>query len=166
MLATRIVIRSTLTLGLAGASLAACGDNDQPATGRGTSTPPTVARDTGMPMSTMPARAAGSGAMVDQMRVHLQAMRAMTADSLRAALPLHREMVDAMLPQMTREIMEMNVPANPRWQALMDSVHRDLDVMRGLTGVALDRAMAAHRVRLTELLDLHDSVMASRASRR
>ena len=117
-------------------------------------------------MSAMPARAIGSGAMVEQMRVHLQTMRAMTADSLRAALSMHREMVDAMLPQMTREMMQMKLPANPRWHVLMDSVHHDLDDMRGVTGVALDSAVAAHRARLIRLMDLHDSVTASRASRK
>lgn len=118
-----------------------------------------AAADTSMPMAGMPARAVGSGAMVEQMRVSLQMMQAMNADSLRARLPMHREMTDGMLAQMTREMMDMKMPADPQWSALMDSVHRDLARMPGMNGAALEKTMADHRAQLTRLMAMHHNMM-------
>ena len=120
---------------------------------------PVAALDTGMPMQSMPARAVGSGAMVEQMRVHLQAMRAMNADSMRMGLPMHREMTDGMMAQMTREMMQMKMPADPRWSALMDSVHQDLARMPGMNGSDLEKTMAEHRARLTRLMEMHHRML-------
>lgn len=147
-----------LTVTLAVAAAAACArTSDQSA-----DSPPrraSAAADTGMPMTSMPARAVGSGAMVEQMRAHLRMMQALKADSLRAALSMHATMTDGMLAQMSKDMMDMKIPANRRWSALMDSVHQDLDAMRGMGGGALERAMAAHTARLTRLMAMHHAML-------
>ena len=125
-----------------------------------------VAADTGMPMRGMPARAVGSGAMVEQMRVHLRAMQAMTPDSMRAQLPMHREMTDGMMAQMTREMMDMKMPADPQWSALMDSVHQDLARMPDMTRPELEKTMAEHRARLTRLMEMHHRMLEQQPARR
>ena len=125
-----------------------------------------AAPDTGMPMQSMPTRAVGSGAMVEQMRLHLRAMEAMNADSVRMGLPMHVEMTDGMLAQMTREMMQMKMPADPRWSALMDSVHQDLARMPGMNGAELLKTMAEHRARLTRLMEMHHRMLEQQPPRR
>lgn len=114
----------------------------------------------------MTAPVAGSEGMMRRMRMSLDTMQALDAASLRARLPLHREMTDGMLAQMTREMMATKMPAAPQWSALMDSVHRDLDRMRGMGSPELVKTMADHRARLTRLMALHrDMAAAQRAPR-
>lgn len=121
-----------------------------------------VAADTGMPMHGMPARAT-SGTMAEQMRVHLQAMKAMNADSMRVQMPMHRQMADEMMAQMTRDMAGMKMPGDARWSALMDSVHQDLARMPGMNGGELETTMPAHHARLTRLMDMHRGMMGPKA---
>ena len=118
------------------------------------------AADTGMPMHGMPARAVGSGAMVEQMRMHLQTMQAMKADGMRAQMPMHRQMADSMIAQMASDMANMKMPADPRWSALMDSVRQDLTRMPGMDGAELEKTMAAHHSRLIRLMEMHQKMMA------
>lgn len=148
---------------LALAVAAACGTANDRSADSATHKAP-VAPDTGMPMQSMPARAVGSAAMVEQMRVHLQTMRAMNADSMRMGLPMHREMTDGMLAQMTREMMQMKMPADSQWSALMDSVHQDLARMPGMNGAELEKTMADHRARLSRLMEMHHRMLERKSA--
>jgi hypothetical protein len=145
------------TLVLAFSVMAACGTTTDRAadSASGKAAVPT---DTGMPMHAMPARAT-SGTMAAEMRVHLQAMKAMSADSMRARLSMHQQMADAMMAQMSTEMAGMKMPSDPRWSALMDSVHQDLARMPGMNGVELETTMAAHHARITRLMDMHSGMM-------
>lgn len=54
----------------------------------------------GMPMHTMPSRSVGSGTMMEEMRATMRAMQSASGDSLRAAVPMHRQMASDMMAPM------------------------------------------------------------------
>lgn len=116
--------------------------------------------DTGMSAHSMSSQAAGSGAMMEQMRGQMQAMRAMNGDAMQAQMPMHRQMVESMMAQMTRDMTGMKVAADPRWSALMDSVRQDLARMPGMNGAALEKMMPAHDGRVTRMMEMHQKMMA------
>ena len=147
--------RINILLGLA--ALSGCGTSNQSADHTTARNPDSGAA--GMPMHGMPSRAAGSGAMIDEMRVHMRTMQAVSADSIRAGMPMHREMMTTMLAEMTRDVSEMKMPANTRWSALMDSVRQDMERMPGMDAAAMAVAMPMHHQRLTRLMDMHQHEM-------
>lgn len=108
-----------------------------------------------MPMHTMPARAVGSGTMMEEMRATMRTMQAVSADSVRTAMPMHRQMASDMLAQMNKETSDMKIPADVRWSGLMDSLRQDLARMPGMSAGELATLMPAHHGRLTRLMDLH-----------
>jgi hypothetical protein len=151
--------RINILLGLA--ALSGCGtSNDQSADHTTARNPDSGAA--GMPMHGMPSRAAGSGAMIEAMRTHMRTMQAVSADSIRAGMPMHREMMTSMLAEMTKDMSEMKMPANARWSALMDSVRQDMSNMLGMDANAMAAAMSAHHQRLTRLMDMHQHEMMQR----
>ena len=100
------------------------------------------------------------------MNSQLQTMQSLSADSLRAVMPMYREVTDGMLAQMTKEIMDMKVLQDGQWSALMDSVHQDLNTMRCMGGASLERAMAGHAARVARLVALYQSMMQSQRAPR
>ena len=113
----------------------------------------------GIPMHTMPSRAVGSGTMMEEMRATMRAMQSASGDSLRAAIPMHRQMASDMMAQMNREMAQMKITADSRWSGLMDSLRQDLARMPGINAGEVVRFLPAHHGRLTRLMDLHREVM-------
>lgn len=118
--------------------------------------------DTAMPMHSMPTRAVGSGAMMEEMRATMRAMQMMEADSLHSAMPMHRKMASDMLAQMNREMTEWKLPADARWSALMDSSRQDLARMPAMSAGEVAAIMPAHHGRLTRLMDMHRELAPSK----
>lgn len=113
----------------------------------------------GTPMHTMPSRAVGSGTMMEEMRATMRAMQSASGDSLRAAIPMHRQMASDMLAQMNKEMADMKMPADASWSGLMDSLRQDLARMPGMSAGEVATLMPAHQGRLTRLMDLHHETM-------
>ena len=107
-----------------------------------------------MPMHTMPARSVGSGTMMEEMRATMRTVQ-VSADSVRTAMPMHRQMASDMLAQMNKETSDMKIPTDVRWSGLMDSLREDLARMPGMSASELATLMPAHHGRLTRLMDLH-----------
>lgn len=100
-----------------------------------------------------------SGAMMDSMAAHMRGMDAASAASLQGMVPMHRRMAANMVAQMNTEMRGMNMPANPGWTALMDSVRQDLVRLPDLSGQQLQTLMTAHHGRLTRLMQGHRDMM-------
>jgi hypothetical protein len=99
------------------------------------------------------------GGMTPEMHAHMQMMRGASADSMKAMLPMHRQMVANMLAQMNGEMRQMNMAADPAWTATVDSLRQDLTRMPELSGAELSAMMPAHVGRVTRLAAMHQAMM-------
>ena len=102
-----------------------------------------------------------SPAMMDSMQTHMKKMLGnMSADQMAAMVPMHRQMVGAMLSQMTTEARAMNVPANAAWTALSDSVRQDLARLPEMKKSELKQAMPEQCARVGRLMHAYKKMMA------
>ena len=142
------------TLALTLAVLTACGER-------------TAAKDTTRVNSaatpaaqTAPAAASTeSGRMIEQVTVELRALDGASADSLRRALPTHRQLVANLIAEMNREMRDMHMQADASWTATVDSLRQDLTRMPDLGSGELAAMMPAHRARLERLMQAHRTMM-------
>jgi hypothetical protein len=93
------------------------------------------------------------------MRAHMERMSAMMPDSMRAAMPEHRQMVANMLAQMNREMSSMNMGADASWTATVDSIRSDLTSMPNMSAAEMGAMMPAHRARVERLMAMHQAMM-------
>lgn len=100
-----------------------------------------------------------SGAMMREMTAHMQMMEGMTGDSAAAMLRTHRQVVGNMMAQMNREMADMNMGADARWNATVDSLREDLIRMPELSPGELDQLMPDHRARVERLMEMHEEMM-------
>ncbi len=106
--------------------------------------------------------ASGSTQMMADMDAHLGMMGSATAaDSMKAMLPRHRQMVANLIAQFEREMRDMNMTGSAEWNAMLDSLRQDLRVMPDLSAQALGDFMPAHSSRVRRVIDMHRSMMAT-----
>lgn len=122
--------------------------------------PAPATQDTASPTSSMAGMngAGGSGTM-EQLQTHMRMMDGAGADSIKAMLPMHREMVTNMLAQFDKDVRGMGMASSAAWSASVDSVRQDVIRMPAMTGPALQQSMAAHRSRVTRLMESHREMM-------
>lgn len=102
----------------------------------------------------------GVGVM-DSMQTHMRMMDTISADRMKAMLPVHRQMAANMLSKMSADMRNMNMPADAAWSATADSLRQDLAHMPDMSAAELKVMMPAHHVRMTRLMQMHRD-MASR----
>ena len=100
-----------------------------------------------------------SGAMMTQMRARLRAQEGLSGDSLRAALPTHRQQAANLVAQLNTEMRGMNMAPDAAWQALTDSVRQDLTRLPDVGAAELGQMMTGHRARLERLMTMHETMM-------
>ena len=120
---------------------------------------PTAGGMKGDSMTGMAGMSGMAGGMSPEMQAHMTMMRGASADSMKAMLPTHRQMVANMLSQMNREMQQMNMAADAAWTATVDSLRQDLTRMPDLSGAELTAMMPAHMARATRLADMHQAMM-------
>ena len=149
-----IVFAVTLILAL---GTSACGGNDQAAEEAqvDTSAMPGMEGMEGMQGMEM----GPSAGMMREMSAHMQMMEGMSGDSAAAMLTTHRQMVGNMIAQMNREMRDMNMGADARWNATVDSLRDDLIRMPELSPGELDQLMPDHRARVERLMEMHEEMM-------
>ena len=96
----------------------------------------------------------GGGSMT-AMQAHMRMMQGASADSVRAMMPMHRQMAANMLAQMNREMRDMNMAGDAAWTATVDSVRQDLARMPE----AGAGDMTAHHGRMMRLMEMHQRMM-------
>lgn len=153
----------TKILPLLAVLLTACGSpepgNDQPSPPAAPAPPP-AAPESGSTAGMQGMSGMQTTGMTAQMRTHLQAMRGAGGDSLKAMLPVHRQMVANMLAEMNREMRQMNMTADPAWTATVDSLRQDLVRLPGMDVAELQSAMPGHKARLDRLMEMHQTMMS------
>ena len=111
-------------------------------------------------MAGMPGMGASTGGSVaQQMEVHMKAMKGVSADSLKAMLPMHRQMAANLIASFTKEMRDMNMAADAAWSATVDSLRADLRVLPDLSASELQARMPAHESRITRLIQMHQTMM-------
>jgi hypothetical protein len=121
-----------------------------------------TSRDTGMAgMEGMRGGAAGLGStqLMTVMDAQMGTMLNATADSMKAMLPMYRQMLANMIAQIDREMRDMNMTGDAAWNATLDSLRQDLRVMPDLSAQALRDLMPAHSLRVRRFIDTHRSMM-------
>jgi hypothetical protein len=145
-------------LALAGvATLAACRSaNDDAAGARDTA----ARADSAAGMAGMPGMTGMMGAgMMDSMQTHMRMMDTMSAEQMKAMLPMHRQMAGNTLSRMNQDMRSMNMPGDQAWNATADSLRHDLTRMPELSGQELKAMMPAHHARMTRLMQMHRDMM-------
>lgn len=102
----------------------------------------------------------GMGAMVesrmmDSMQSHMRAMEGMSLDRIEAMIPVHRQMVASMLSSFDDSMRQMNMPTDPAWVALRDSIRQDVTHMPDLSPSQLRTLVPRHHERLNRLMKMH-----------
>ena len=105
----------------------------------------------GRPGAGMGGGAMMGGPMMQRMRAHMDSMRGLGGDSVRARMGVHRQMVEDMLSQMD----EAETGAEEGADALADSVRTDLTRMRDMSAEELRTFMPEHRDRVMRLMGMH-----------
>ena len=100
-----------------------------------------------------------SGAMMDSMAAHMRGMDTISAASLQAMMPMHRQMAANMIAQMNSEMRGMNMQADASWTALMDSVRQDLVRLPELNAQQVKAFIPDHHGRLMRLMQRHRDMM-------
>lgn len=99
------------------------------------------------------------GGTVEEMQAHMRSMQGAGGDSLRAMLPMHRQMAANMIAKMNREMHDMNMAADGGWTATLDSLRRDLIRMPEMAAPELQSFMPDHQARLARLMQMHGAMM-------
>lgn len=111
-------------------------------------------------MAGMPGMGAASGnAIAQQIEAHLKATKGISADSLKAILPMHRQMAANLIASFTKEMRDMNMAADAAWSATVDSLRADLRLLPDLSARELRARMPAHESRITRLIQMHQAMM-------
>lgn len=100
-------------------------------------------------------------AMMDSMAAHMRMMDTASAATMESMLPMHRQMAADMLTRMNDERQSMNMPADARWEALTDSLRRDLDQLSETGAAERAALLSAHRDRMSRLMEAHRDMMRS-----
>jgi hypothetical protein len=121
-----------------------------------------AAQDTGA-MGGMPGMGGmQSGAMMTEMMSHMNMMQGVNGDSMKAMMPMHRQMAGNMLAQMNKEMQSMNMTGDSAWTATTDSVRTDLTRMPEMTPAELQAMMPDHHRRMLRLMEAHQAMMKNR----
>ena len=109
-------------------------------------------------MADMPGMSGMQGRM-DEMMAHMQAMQGASADSMRAMLPMHRQMLGNMIAQMNSQMRGMNMTADAQWNATVDSLRQDLTRMPEMSAQELHAFMPEHHDRVMRVMQKHRTMM-------
>ena len=123
-------------------------------------TEPDSASMPGMPgMQGMGGMKGGMAGMMGEMQSHMRMMETTNGDSLKAMLPMHRQMTANMISEMNREMKGMNMTGDAAWTTTMDSVRRDLTNLPEMSAAQLRDFMPGHRGRMMRLVEMHQGMM-------
>lgn len=148
----------TLVIMISVATLAACRASDRDTSMADDTTRAGVDTMSGMAGMRGTPGMMGAG-MMDSMQTHMRMMDTMSADQIKAMLPVHRTMATNMLTQMTSDMRSMNMTADAAWIATIDSLRQDLTRMGDMSGPALKAMMPAHQAGLRRLMEMHQNMM-------
>ena len=99
--------------------------------------------------------------MMPAMRAHMDSMMRLLPDQMSSMMAMHDRMMSQMLDRMGADMRGMQMSGSAEWNALTDSVKRDLAELPELKGKELSARMEAHAERVRRLLAMHEHMMGS-----
>ena len=99
----------------------------------------------------------GPGMMGAEWQQHMVAMQGATGDSLRAMMPMHRQMASRMIAMMDTVGGGMGMAMDSAMVATRDSLRRDLDRMEGMSPAEMEAFLQEHDARMQRMLRMHQS---------
>ncbi len=100
----------------------------------------------------------GMTGMMTAMNTHMQSMMTASGAQMKGMVPAHRQMAANMLSEMNAEMKTMKMSGDSAWNALADSVRRDLIQLPEMSAGDLKNVMPAHRARMTRLMQMHQTM--------
>ena len=97
--------------------------------------------------------------MMPMMQAHMDSMMKMSPEQMSAMMAGHEGKMSQMMDQMGGQMRQMKMSADPKWNALTDSVRQDLAELPSLKGQALSTRMRAHADRMKRLMAMHMQMM-------
>jgi hypothetical protein len=115
---------------------------------------PSMTMEPGMPGGMRPMAGMGPEMMRSEWERHMATMHAATGDSLRAMMPMHRQMVTSMMETMGGR---MGMGMDSTSMATRDSLRGDLDRMRNMTPEEMEAFLEEHDARMQRMLRMHQA---------
>lgn len=142
--------------------LAGCGGQDEVETSETVvlDTPSTGMSPGGIPGGMGAMGGMGPGAMSAEWQQHMAQMRSVRGDSLRAMIPMHRQLTTRMMDGMGGG---MGMAGDSAWMATRDSLRRDLDRMQDMTPAEMEDFLEEHDARMQRMLRMHQAAPGSGA---
>lgn len=106
----------------------------------------------GMPMEGMQ--------MMEEVRAHMDSVGRLPPEQMQAMMARHQAMMSRMMDAMGADMVGMRMSGTPEWNALADSVKRDLAALPEVRGGELSARVRAHAERVERLLAMHQRMMA------
>lgn len=101
----------------------------------------------------------GGPDMMPMMEAHMDSMTRMSPEQMSAMMAAHDRMMSQMIDRMGADMRSMNMSADAKWNALVDSVKSDLADLPGLQGKELSARMKTHAERVRRLITMHEGMM-------
>jgi hypothetical protein len=86
-------------------------------------------------------------------------MMRMSPGQMSQTMATHERMMSEMMDRMGSDMREMNMTADPQWNALSDSVKQDLAELPGLRGQARVAKLQEPAGRIRRLMMMHERMM-------
>lgn len=97
--------------------------------------------------------------VVPKVQAHLQRLAAAAPDSLRALVPVDREVVTALIADCEQMMRAMKMDPPQKWRNAVRDLRQDLDRMASMTSVQLQHAIPEHRQRIEGMLAMRHDMM-------
>jgi hypothetical protein len=110
-------------------------------------------------MQGMPGMVMRSDSLMPMMGADLDSVARMPSQFAQRMHQAHEAMASQMLDAMGSDMTMMGMHPDAAWNALVDSVKRDLAELPSLSGRALEARVQAHAERMRRLLGMHETMM-------
>ena len=158
-------VRSALMMSLLAAS-GACRSNERaPAADSAADATPatsTAAADSAGTAATPTGQAMGGmhqDTLAARVEAHLGRLASSDPDSLRALVPVDREVVTTLIADCERMMRQMKMDPPRKWRNAVRDLRRDLDRMDSLSGAQLQQAIPEHKKRVEGMLAMRHDMM-------
>ena len=101
------------------------------------------------------------GGITPQLQAHMQMMESASGDQLTAMVPEHRQLVANMIAQMNREMREMNMTTDAKWNETVDALRNDLVQLPEMAADEIKAFLPEHQARINQLAEMHSGMMGN-----
>ncbi|GAC1647407.1 MAG: hypothetical protein NVS4B3_01440 [Gemmatimonadaceae bacterium] len=98
-------------------------------------------------------------ALAPKVQAHLRRLNTPNPDSLKALVPIDREVVTALIADCEQMMSAMKMDPPRKWRNAVHDLRQDLDRMAGMSGAQLRSAMPGHRERIQGMLTMRHDMM-------